>query len=416
MTFCTYDWPKWVGGPNTLLRRLLPALSERGADPEVLVIYSGLARECPFLGWLEDGGYRHRAIRMQTYTEDRVWSLLRHLSTDPPDVFVANLSVSAYFAGRWARDGGIATVGVVHSDEDYYRQILEEFAFNAGEFRLSAIACVSRFLTEYAGRRANGVLAWRVPIGVPVPPAAVSAPAETLRLLYVGRFVERQKRITRVAEWLCKAVAATPGVEAILLGDGPERAAVEATIRRFGPGLAVRMGGWCDADGVEAQIREGHGIVLLSDYEGLPIAMLEGMASGLVPISTRIRSGVPELVEDGVTGFLVDDEASFVQAVTRLRNDKGLWSTLSANARRRIQREYAIDAMASAWMQLFEELLREGNEKRPLVIPSKLQLPAPNAAFVLDDGRRPGIARYMASRAYRFIRNALQRGEAPTEQ
>ena len=410
VTFCAYDWPKGIGGPGTWLRRLLPPLREQGVDPEVLVLHAGREEACPLLVWLKHGNYRHRAGRLEMWTDERVRWSLRQISADPPDVFVPNVSVAAYFAGRWAREAGIPTVGVLHSDDEYHRELLEQFVFDAGPFRVSAVVGVSRFLEQHAASRASGVVVWRAPMGVPVPPEPVAPPGETLRLVYVGRFVERQKRITRVAEWFSRAVAAVPGVEGVLLGDGPDRAAIETTLGRCGRRLPVSVGNWLDSEAVEAEIRKAHAIVLLSDYEGLPISMLEGMACGLVPISTRIRSGIPELIEDGVTGMLVEDEASFVNAVGRLRSDPALWANLSQNARQRVQAEYSIGAMADAWMELFRRLVGRPGMKRSVTIPVNLDLPPPRPALKADDTRCRGVFHWIGGKTRRAVGRLLCNG------
>ena len=98
---------------------------------------------------------------------------------------------------------------------------------------------------------------------------------------------------------------------------------------------------------------EAHVLVLLSDFEGLPIALMEGMACGLVPVCFKMRSGIPELVEDGVTGLLVSDRGDeFVRAIARLHNDRNLWERLSLSARSRIAADYSLNACAEKWMDL----------------------------------------------------------------
>ncbi|QUV81159.1 glycosyltransferase [Chloracidobacterium sp. D] len=62
--------------------------------------------------------------------------------------------------------------------------------------------------------------------------------------------------------------------------------------------------GLVDNARIQALMAEHHMFVLLSDYEGLPIALMEAMATGLVPICTAMRSGIGQLVVDGVTGCM----------------------------------------------------------------------------------------------------------------
>jgi len=75
--------------------------------------------------------------------------------------------------------------------------------------------------------------------------------------------------------------------------------------------------------------------------EGMPVALMGAMASGLPVISTR-HSGIPELIGDGVSGLLVDerDAAGLAGAMTRLRGDDGLRQSLAATARARTENDY----------------------------------------------------------------------------
>jgi glycosyltransferase involved in cell wall biosynthesis len=194
-----------------------------------------------------------------------------------------------------------------------------------------------------------------------------------------------------VAKWLCRAATEVPGVEAWLLGDGSDRAAAEAIIRSSGT-TAVRTAGHVDSDDVQARLRQAHVIVLLSDYEGLPIAVLEAMACGLVPVCTRIRSGVPELVEDEVTGLLVDpDPGSFVRAVSRLRSEPGLWARLSRNARELAASQFSLDVMASGWRAALVELREAARPTGRISAPLRLGLTPVRPALAGDDARKPRL-------------------------
>lgn len=163
VTFCAYDRPGYVGGPNAWLRRLLPPLAERGIDPEVLILFNGQPEECPLLEWLKAGQYRHRAARQHPYTEDRALWILQQAAADPPDVFVANLVVPAYYAACWIREAGIPTVAVIHSDDDFHRDLMEEFVFTSGPFQTSGVVCVSRFLEDYVRARGTDSSIHRAP-------------------------------------------------------------------------------------------------------------------------------------------------------------------------------------------------------------------------------------------------------------
>jgi glycosyltransferase involved in cell wall biosynthesis len=227
---------------------------------------------------------------------------------------------------------------------------------------------------------------------VPVPEPAAKSPNGRLRLVYVGRLVEQQKRVSEVTRALCQAVSQVPNCEAVIYGDGPARRQVEEILHTVGHGLPVRLAGRVDSDAMQERMSGSHALVLLSDYEGLPIALMEAMACGVVPICLRIRSGIPELVEDGVTGLLVDNRgSSFVDAVRRLRVEPGLWDRLSLAARARIEAGYTSEQGAERWAEMLHQLHGETAQLQGVRYPRQVEaeLPPVHPDLAHEDQRTP---------------------------
>jgi glycosyltransferase involved in cell wall biosynthesis len=419
VTFCIYDKPDSVGGPVTWVQRLLPALRDHGIEARCLFLLHW-GDTGPALSALRSQGFDCQAVLAHERTEDRVRWILDRLRENPPDVFVPNLVVAGYFAARWAHEAGIPTVGVLHSDDDFYRGLQSEFVFAAEAFRVSAVVCVSRELErEVLARRPLATLVRRIPYGVPVPPTKVERTPQTLRIAFVGRLAEEQKRISDVTRALCKSVREVPGTEAVIYGDGPDRAAVERILATEGAGLEVRLEGRIASEEVQQRLLAFDVIVLLSDYEGLPIALMEAMACGCVPVCLRVRSGIPELVEDGVTGLLVGDRGEdFVRAIRRLRDDPDLWQRLSDAARASIAAAFTDTQSAAQWAKLLQHLYRVSGTKRPIANPRGLSLPPVNAALASADVRTtaPPAPVRIYRRGRKFagrIRRRLSGGPAP---
>ncbi len=140
-------------------------------------------------------------------------------------------------------------------------------------------------------------------------------PGEPLRLVSVARLVEK-KGLALAVEALGRAKAAgrlARSVDYHIIGEGPERAAIEAAIARHGLADTVRLLGWQQPDAVQASLEAAHGLVAPSltaengDVEGIPVGIMEGMAMGLPVLSTR-HTGIPELVEHGVSGWLSEEK------------------------------------------------------------------------------------------------------------
>jgi hypothetical protein len=147
-------------------------------------------------------------------------------------------------------------------------------------------------------------------------------------------------------------------------------------------------------------------VVLLSDHEGLPLSLLEGMASGVVPIGLRGAPGVTELVVDGLTGLLVGDRGDeFVAAVRRLREDPALWERLARSAHAKVEADYSEKVCAARWQELFHELVNSSGPRKPLRIPRRLDLPPVHPALAWLD---PRPLQELIRRARRFVPRPLQ--------
>ncbi len=399
--FCDYASPRLMTGSVAWLRRLLPLLRERGVESRVLFIRraSGV---CPIIEELRAEGFSCADVLHIGYTEDRIRWLLEQLALDPPDVFVPNVVIPAYYAGRWAREAGIATVGVLHSDSDYYQAVEECFVRGEPAFRLAGVVAVSQVLeTQLLRDRVEDVRIWRVPCGVPLPSERAEPPGDTLRLVYLGRLEEEQKQISATTRALCRAVREIPGVEATIYGDGSARPAVEEIIAEAGD-IPLRFAGRIPNAEVLDELRRHHVFVLLSDYEGVPVALMEAMAAGLVPVCMDIRSGIPELVRHGETGMLIADRGdAFVAAVRLLRESPEMWLSLSSNARTRVETGYSLTAGADAWVELMTELAQLHGPPRAPRIPRRMDLPPPHPVLARLDQRLPPIPQRFTSQFYR---------------
>jgi glycosyltransferase involved in cell wall biosynthesis len=306
--------------------------------------------------------------------------ILECLIADPPDIFVPNLVIAGYFAGRWAQVAGIPTVGVLHSDDDFYRAIQSEFVFGSRDYRVTSLVCVSASLEAQVRERCpDGVSISRIPYGIPIPETPIRGERESLHIAFVGRLAEEQKRISDVARALCAVVRQIPGTEATLFGDGPDREVVAAILSDEGGGLPVKLAGLIPSDEIQLKLMEIDVIVLLSDYEGLPIALMEGMACGCVPVCLAMKSGISELVEHGITGLIVKDRGEdFVAKIKRLRDDPVFRKSLSTAARTKVANRFSLSASNDKWADLFLTLTPSGPVSS-IQIPNRLRLPAPRS-------------------------------------
>jgi len=416
VTFCTREYDNLSGGQNTWLCQFLPKLRRRGVELRVLCFTLSRGEELPTVRSLRQAGINctTSSDEENKYTEQRVRWLLERLAEDPPDVFVPNMVIpAAYYAGRWLREAGIPTVGTCHIGAEHflYPGLLDQFVFGTAAYQVSAFVCVSKYLEEdVLKRHPRGILVRSIPYGIRIPEDVAKKPNGRLRLAYVGRLAEEAKRISEVTHALCRAVREVPGTEALIYGDGEERPVVERIIHEEGDGLPVHLVGRVENDQVQKHLLECHAVVLLSDWEGLPVSLIEGMVCGVVPIGFRhARGGAPELVEDGVTGLLVDDRGDrFVAAVRRLREDPALWERLARSARAHAEAEYSDEVCAARWQELLRGLVNGCASRKPLRIPRRFDLPPVHPALAVMDDRVPRPHQRLIRRVQRFVSRAIR--------
>jgi colanic acid/amylovoran biosynthesis glycosyltransferase len=386
VAFATSDAPGNISGVSTFMQQVLPLLQDAGIVVEVHV----MGDPGPNCTYFEKRGISIRRIPWQQHLPYAVRAFLRLLEQGQPDVYVPNCVVPAYFAAGHARRSGIPTVGILHSDDPYYWGMVDEFIEGRPELRLSAVVPVSAFLESEVSStaRARGVEVRRIGYGVPLPNKSTKSPDLAFRLVYMGRLIEEQKRSSDVAVALCEVARRNSNLEAWIVGDGPARKAVEDIIEEKGVGTRVRLLGRVDNTNVFGILAQCHGLVLLSDYEGLPISMLEAMATGVVPICLDTRSGIREAVQHGVNGLIVKDRAEdFFTSVKALQGDLAWWKKLSIAARETISERYSIENCSRQWVNFLQSLDRGRAAPTPFKRPRVLQLPPPNPKFGIFDIR-----------------------------
>ncbi len=168
-------------------------------------------------------------------------------------------------------------------------------------------------------------------------------------IVSVARLVEKKG-----LRWLVEACALLrgkrPELRCQIVGQGPQKSFLESLIAELGVQEQVSLLGSLPHEEVQLLLRRASMFVLpcvvdkSGDRDGIPVALMEAMASGVPVISTAI-SGIPELVQDGVTGLLVPDSdaRALAGAIERLLDDPELGLALSRNARRRVLEEYDIE-------------------------------------------------------------------------
>jgi glycosyltransferase involved in cell wall biosynthesis len=149
-----------------------------------------------------------------------------------------------------------------------------------------------------------------------------------------------------------------PDVQFVFVGDGRERPAIEAAVRAADMGRNIHLlGRQPDAPSIMAL----SDIVALSSHEeGFPNVVLEAMAVGKPVVATAV-GGVPELVGNGVTGYLVPPHAprAMADALVRLLRDRPAAEEMGRRGRQRVERRFSMERMVRSYEDLYEEIMGE---------------------------------------------------------
>ena len=182
-------------------------------------------------------------------------------------------------------------------------------------------------------------------------------------LLFVVGTVGRMQTVkaqTLLARAFVRALALQPALRTrlrlVMVGEGPLRAEAQALLAAAGAAdLAWLPGERADVPDV---MRGLDCFVLPSLAEGISNTILEAMASGLPVLATRV-GGNAELVVDGETGLIVSsgDTEAMAQGLMALASDQGPAGTMGRAGRARVERQFSLPAMVSAYQGLYDRLL-----------------------------------------------------------
>jgi phosphatidyl-myo-inositol dimannoside synthase len=177
----------------------------------------------------------------------------------------------------------------------------------------------------------------------------------TLNLLCVGRLIERKGQ-RYLIEAMKRLTDEGFDLRLNLIGTGDARSAIEAQVVRFGLQNRVRFQGYVPREEIAAHYAAAHVFVLPSYNEGMSVALLEAMASGLAVVATP-NAGTPELIDPEVNGLVLDwgDVDRLAVHLRRLAQDRTLVRRMGEASRRRAE-EFSWDGSALRYIELLKRL------------------------------------------------------------
>lgn len=346
-TSVTWMLPDKLGGVNNFVANLL---GHREQDD--LTYEAVLARNLTNPDDPSDGELRANVKRVSfRLPPENFHSVLRRLAGQilaGRGVIVANdwLSVASAAAHRT----GKAIVYINHGDFQHYYD-LAVMHDGTIDVYITYTERMYRRLCELLPHRQADIVC--IPYGVEIPRNSERRRSPILRLLYVGR-LDRAKGVLDLPQIDRLLQAAQVRTRWTIQGPGPAERELRAA---WGDAPHVSWNGRTTMAEVKKLYLEHDVLVMPSRAEGLPVALLEGMAHGCVPVVSDLPSGIPELVDNGVSGFRipVGDIAGFANAIASIASGAGALSSMSHEAAARVASNFNIADRAPQYQRAIRE-------------------------------------------------------------
>lgn len=362
VTFFLQDVPALYGAERVTLD-LMTALHARGLPVEVLFI--GETR----LGDGSDAFARaaqraglpvHRIEVHERFSLALVREVRRRLKARPGGI-IHTVGYKAHLHALLASRGVAPSVTTIHGwlvrpefKERCY-EWLEVQALRHDE----AVVCLTRYYEEVL--LAKGVRRdrlHRIPTGLtstqlPSPADYAGWPEGPFTVALVGR-LSWEKNHELFLRALARLRAEGLDIRAILAGDGPDRGRIEARIHELGLGRFVDLAGYVAMSGLLPRV---HAVCLCSRIENLPLSLMEALAWQRPVVATRV-GGIPDLVQDRMTGLLVNDndEGALAAALRTLADDPAQARAWARAGRRRVESEFVLDRCVDRHLELYARL------------------------------------------------------------
>ncbi len=342
-----------IGG----LERMVVALARGGAALGVRACAAAYLSDGPIRAALASAGAPAEMIggRGGGLRPALPLSLARWLRRVGADVCHSHHVGPFLYGGAAARIVGVPHVHTEHSVELYDAPRRHRLGWLMP--RVSTVVSVS-----------PAVAAWRleqfghagevVANGVPIPVRSDAARAAARARLGVSEDAFVVGCVARLAlekdhRTLIAAARAVPEAVFVLVGDGPERQALERLAADAGPTANVRFTG--EVNDVDALYPGFDLVTLSSTREGLPMALLEGMAHGLPVVATAV-GGVPALLADGAGLTTPPGDPGALAAAIQSMVDPARRAPFAEAARRTVEARYSVEQMSAEYARIYRRL------------------------------------------------------------
>jgi len=359
-----YIVPDKMGGMMNIVANLLAYRRQDSFSYHVVLTHNHLTTDVRFAQPL--------ACDSQTTVEytlpiENLHAVMRRLAAAlpaGPGVIVAGDLLD--LATLSVHDVGRAVVLILHGDHDYYYDLAVKHDRVVHAYVAYSRRMYARLL-ECLPHRADSI--YYIPYGIPLPPRVRRPTGGPLRLVFAGRLEHGQKGVLELPSIAAALRERSIGATWTIIGDGPDGAALRAA---WPESDHVRYLGPLTNAGTVARLPDHDVFVLPTRTEGLPVALLEAMGCGVVPVVSDIDSGVPDVVTAEVNGLLpeIGNIDGFADAIARLDADRPLLERMSAAGRRIVEERFDVRDRVAEYQALYA---RYAELYKPLAADAMLQ-------------------------------------------
>ena len=354
-----------LGGSSTFLLNLTRAFQARGLQLPIVVLSEDNEHARDFAALAAPV----KLISTRPIYEDRLRMAYEELARWRPRAVLACLGGNSFEMLQLVPPG-VARLGIIQSHDPGPHLTVQRYID-----WIDAVVGVSQKICEHArsvpevGRRRVECIPYGISFG-PCVERSATRPGDPLRIIYLGRMSEVQKRVSRLVELVKLLEARGANFQFTFAGSGAQQADMQSALSGM---PSVKFLGEVPNDTVPALLAAHDVLVLLSDFEGLPLSLLEAMGAGVVPVVSDLESGIRDVVT-AATGVRVPigDVPAAAEAILALAQHRSRLAALSDAAARRAREEYSAARMAERYLELIGELAPS-----PVPWPASVEVPAP---------------------------------------
>jgi glycosyltransferase involved in cell wall biosynthesis len=340
-----------IGGGHLILPSLMGALRKRGH--EVHLVTKGEANDKlqPFIAL--SGATVHISPWKKKAPVEVIAPIFNQwIKRLMPDVYIISSSAAIGWVVLPYLDPALPTFTIGHNNENtFYSPVKHYHSFLTGAIGVSKQIC-----REYVDKcyMKKEHVEW-IPYGVEAAAAlSFPEPESELRILYVGRIEEVQKRSADLVKIAGELYRSGVSYKLTVVGDGPYMPVLKENLKEEISAGVVELKGWLGKEDVMLEMRAAEIFILTSAFEGFSIALTEAMANGCCPVVTDIPSGNQQLIEQGINGYLIQvgDISGFKEKLSLLSTNKDTVNRMRVSAWK-TGRQFSLERMAEHYERIF---------------------------------------------------------------